>query len=327
MEATHEAAKYTSRELFNLCKKYQIPAYKTVSKEELVRILNEKQLLSFIEMKPAKEKYYVMWFSDKPEMYSFTSLYKGLKHTGYDERLIKRYDQRFKWEAEELLPAREKGLFISNNEAVKDLNSRFFGWYPSCTKPKHRLMCNTTHRTAKTFYLNAATNYGFIFNYMSNGCRLEVKFVHTLFDRNYITKNGSEKMEVICKSKNWFKTNNNANKHVLKNEDGNYRDWGLDKNSPNYVMDVFGGVGYTCMIEEIREQYGKFIRETDLAGRNYKVEYFYRFLPKDFKEFKSRYRFCSGYVFEGKYSVSLLSTLKEKDDEQTLEEYLLSWKQ
>ena len=185
-----EASNYNCRELFNLCKKYQVPGYRTVSKEELVRILKERQLLSSIEMKPAKEKYYVMWFSDKPEMYSFTSLYKGMEYTGYDDRKIKRHDQQFKWEADVLLPKQKKGMFVSNNETVKDLNSRFFGWYPSCTKPKNRFMYNYS-LLPRTFYLNEATNYGFIFNYMKEGCRLEVKFIHTLFDKNYIAKNGS----------------------------------------------------------------------------------------------------------------------------------------
>ena len=318
-----EASNYNCRELFNLCKKYQIPGYRTVSKEELVRILKEKQLLFFIEMKPAKEKYYIMWFSDKPEMYSFTSLYKGMQYTGYDDRLIKRYNQQFRWETDVLPPTREKGVFVSNNETVKNLNSRFFGWYPSCTKPKNSIMLYSL--LSETFYLNEATYYGFIFNYMKTGCRLEVKFVHTFFDKNFIAKNGSEKMEVVCKSKYWFKTDDNKSKHVLEDEDGNYPEWGLDKNFPNYVMDVTGRIGYNCMIEEIREQYSKFICEKDLTGRNYKMEYFYRFLPKDFKSFKCGFLYYTGYKYEFEYSISLVAMLKEKDD-QTLEEYLLSWK-
>ena len=100
---------------------------------------------------------------------------------------------------------------------------------------------------------------------------------------------------------------------------------GLDKYFPNYVMDVSGQIGYTCMLEEIKEQYDKFIREKDLAGRNYKMEYFYRFLPKNFNSFKSGFKYYDGYKFEFEYSISLVTMLKEKDD-QSLEEYLLSWK-
>ena len=65
-----------------------------MSKQEIFDALKNKNLFvnKEVELKPGNLLYFVLWFSDKPVMYSFTSYYKGMDFSGYDEKTIKEYD-------------------------------------------------------------------------------------------------------------------------------------------------------------------------------------------------------------------------------------------
>ena len=70
-----------------------------MSKQKIFDALKNKNLFvnKEVELKPGNLLYFVLWFSDKPVMYSFTSYYKGMDFSGYDEKTIKKYDLDFVW--------------------------------------------------------------------------------------------------------------------------------------------------------------------------------------------------------------------------------------
>ena len=286
-----------------------------MSKREIFDALKNKNLLvkKEVELKPGNLLYFVLWFSDKPVMYSFTTYYKGMLFSGCDEKTIKKYDSDFIWNETDHSP---KTTYVTNNGRDQDPNVCFFGRYPSFMDDK--INDYIKHRNSKRhlFHLNECTNSGFIFNYMKEGCSLEVKFTHTLFDRYYVGKNKGDQLEVICKTKNWFKYN-----HFLEDEDGNFLLWALTKRFPKQASDLFGYIGYLCMVEEIVEQYGKFVHEKDLSGRNYKVEYKYRFIPKDLEECIKNIE-GSPEVVQCVYTDDFESMLANDD----IEDYIYCWK-
>ena len=63
------------------------------------------------------------------------------------------------------------------------------------------------------------------------------------------------------------------------------------------------------MIEEIKDKYGKFVKEKELSGRNYKVEYRYRFIPKYLFSCITNIRYTKGVV-QCEYTDNLEKCLK-----------------
>ena len=97
-----------------------------MSKKNIFITLKNKNLLfnGDLELKPGNSLYCVLWFSDKPIMYSFTSYYKGMDFSGYDKKTIKKYDSDFVWNETDNSP---KTLYVTNSEHDKDPNVHFFG--------------------------------------------------------------------------------------------------------------------------------------------------------------------------------------------------------
>ena len=162
------------------------------------------------------------------------------------------------------------------------------------------------------FYLHRCTNLGYIFNYMKEGCRLEVKFSHRFLETD------KEPLEVICKSKYWFKKD-----HFLEDEDGNFPEWALSEKFNDRVLDLFGHIGYLCMIDEIKNQYLSFAKEKELDGKNYEMIYKYRFIPQDLNWFIKNIR-TGRDVVQNDYSEKLENFLKSGID---IENYVLRWKE
>ena len=158
-----------------------------MSKKDIFITLKNKNLLfnGDLELKPGNSLYYVLWFSDKPIMYSFTSYYKGMDFSGYDEKTIKKYDSDFVWNETDNSP---KTMYVTNCERDKDPNVHFFGRYPSCEDNKFNDYLKFKKLKTNLSYLNKRSNLGYMFNYMKDGCRLEVKFTHTLYDKDHIRK-------------------------------------------------------------------------------------------------------------------------------------------
>ena len=77
------------------------------------------------------------------------------------------------------------------------------------------------------------------------------------------------------------------------------------------------------MVEEIKDQYGKFVKETELTGRNYKVEYSYRFVPKDIFSCVTNIR-NNKDVVQCKYTDDLGKLLKNWTTKDT-EHYIYQW--
>ena len=309
---------YKIMELYDICRSHKIKGYKKMSKKDIFIMLKNKNLLfnGDLELKPGNSLYYVLWFSDKPIMYSFTSYYKGMDFSSYDEKTIKKYDSDFVWNETDNSP---KTIYVTNSERDKDPNVHFFGRYPSCEDNKFNDYLKFKKLKTNLFYLNKRSNLGYMFNYMKDGCSLEVKFTHTLYDKDHIRKNGRDKLVVICKTKYWFKKN-----QFLEDEDGNFPQWALTERFNKKVHDLFGHIGYLCMIEEIKDQYGKFIKETELTGRNYKVEYSYRFIPKGIFSCITNIR-TNKDVVQCEYTDNLGKLLKNWTTKD-IEHYIYQWK-
>ena len=289
-----------------------------MSKQKIFDALKNKNLFvnKEVELKPGNLLYFVLWFSDKPVMYSFTSYYKGMDFSGYDEKTIKKYYLDFVRNETDNSP---KTIYVTNGKHVKDPNVYFFGRYPSCEDNKFNDYLKFKKLKTSLFHLKKCTNLGYIFNYMKEGCSLEVKFIHTLYDKDYIKKNGGHQLVVICKTKYWFK-----NDHFLEDEDGNFPKWALTERFNKNVSDLFGYIGYQCMIEEIKDKYGKFVKEKELSGRNYKVEYRYRFITKDLFSCITNIRYTKGVV-QCEYTDNLEKMFKNKSSKD-IENYLYLWK-
>ena len=155
---------------------------------------------------------------------------------------------------------------------------------------------------------------------MKDGCRLEVKFIHTFFDDDYIKFNGGKELEVILKTKYWFKNN----KHFLKDEYENFPEWGLTEQFEDKVPDLFGYIGYICMVDEIREKYYSFVKEKNLSGRNYKVEYRFRFVPKDLWACVSNIKYTKDVV-ECDFTDDMEKRFKNATFKE-IEDYIFAWK-
>ena len=78
------------------------------------------------------------------------------------------------------------------------------------------------------------------------------------------------------------------------------------------------------MIEEIKDKYSKFVKEKDLSGRNYKVEYSYIFIPKYLWSCITNIRYTKDVV-KNKYTDNLEATFKNKSSKD-IENYLYQWK-
>ena len=90
----------------------------------------------------------------------------------------------------------------------------------------------------------------------------------------------------------------------------NSEEWALtERFNDEKVHDLFGHIGYLCMVDEIKEQYGKFVKDTELTGRNYKVEYSYRFVPKDMISCITNIRYSKD-VTENDYTDGLKQMVK-----------------
>ena len=78
------------------------------------------------------------------------------------------------------------------------------------------------------------------------------------------------------------------------------------------------------MIEEIKDKYGKFVKEKDLSGRNYKAEYSYRFIPKDLWSCIKNIRYNKDFV-QDEYTDKLKEMFKNKSSKD-IENYFYQWK-
>ena len=78
------------------------------------------------------------------------------------------------------------------------------------------------------------------------------------------------------------------------------------------------------MIEEIKDKYGKFVKEKELLGRNYKVEYRYRFIPKDLVSCITNIRYTKD-VAQCEYTDNLEKMFKNESSKD-IENYLYQWK-
>ena len=78
------------------------------------------------------------------------------------------------------------------------------------------------------------------------------------------------------------------------------------------------------MIEEIKDKYDKFVKEKELSGRNYKVEYRYRFIPKDLISCITNIRYTKGVV-HCEYTYNLEKMFKNESSKD-IENYLYQCK-
>ena len=78
------------------------------------------------------------------------------------------------------------------------------------------------------------------------------------------------------------------------------------------------------MIEEIKDKYGKFVKEKELSGRNYKVQYRYRFIPKDLFSCITNIRSTKNVV-QCEYTDHLEKMFKNESS-KNIENYLYQWK-
>ena len=172
---------YTIRELYGFCRTHKVKGFKRMTKEEIFKELKNKNIFNNIkiELQPGKLFYFVLWYPNKPVMYSFTNYYKGMLFSGHDEKTIKSHELNFDW---------NKKFYVTSNIDVKEPNIYFFGSYPSSEDKIFNNYFKFRKLNPFLFYLNKCTNSGYIFNYMKEGCSLEVKFIHTLYDKDYIKK-------------------------------------------------------------------------------------------------------------------------------------------
>ena len=157
---------------------------------------------------------------------------------------------------------------------------------------------------------------------MKEGCRLEVKFTHTFFDDDYIQLNDGNTTEIILKTKNWFI----KNKFFLEDENGDFPKWGLSsiERFKDKVVDIYGHIGYVCMIDEIKEKYYQFVLENDLFGRNYKVEYMYRFVPMSIHTCIHNLKFSIDVPLDD--YTDIMEKLFKRRPFKEIEDYILGWK-
>ena len=306
-------------ELYDLCRANKITGFKQKSKQEIFNELKNKNLLPYreIKLKPGPSFYYVLWYSNMPVMYSFTSFYKGMIFSGCDEKTIKKYDSNFIWNETDNSP---KTIYVTNSIKDNAPNVNFFGRFPNCDSCKFNNYIKFKKLKTNLFHLNQCTDLGYIFNYMKDGCSLEVKFIHTFFDDDHVRFNGGKELEVILKTKYWFKDN----KHFLKDEYGNFPEWGLTDQFEDKVPDLFGYIGYICMVDEIRGKYYSFVKEKNLSGRNYKVEYRFRFVPKDLWPCVNNIKYTKDVV-ECDFTDDMEKRFKNASFKE-IEDYIFAWK-
>ena len=78
------------------------------------------------------------------------------------------------------------------------------------------------------------------------------------------------------------------------------------------------------MVDEIREKYYSFFKEKNLSGRNYKVEYRFRFVPKDLWACVSNIKYTKDVV-ECDFTDDIEKTFKNASFKE-IEDYIYAWK-
>ena len=129
---TISADDFKIRDLYGICKSHNIKGFKRMTKREIFDLLKNKNLLPKNNL-----PYFVLWFSDRPLMYLFTSYYKGMKLRSYDEKMIKKYDSEFVWNETDNSP---KTIYVTNSGRDKDPNVNFFGRFPSSKDEKFTII-------------------------------------------------------------------------------------------------------------------------------------------------------------------------------------------